>query len=247
MRRVRLQKPTRSAHDCLNWKTRHACRRLLPARHHRTRKRPTRQSRTAVGPRNKNSIPSDARAFAQLGRARLLLRDIEGARTAAISGAALRPEDPLTLDTLGVVLSHLGEHAQAAESFRAAVTRFPNNANFLYNLGTSLKFAGDRSGAADALQKALDMEPALHNARFALSYLQKVDHEHNHVAEYAHVTRELLLRPPAGHMQLGYALAKEYDDLDEFEDAWTVLAETNTRYNRASGYQPQDDPSLSTN
>jgi Tfp pilus assembly protein PilF len=187
--------------------------------------------------------PNNANYFAQLAKVQVELRNIDKARSAAEQGAALKSKDGLTLDTLGVVLSHLGEHSRAADMFQAAANLHPRNTNFLYNLGCSLKFAGQFDAAESALDKALAIKPDLHNAHFALSYLKRQTQKQNHV-EGLESAINTYSGKPAGRLQLGYALAKEHDDLEQYEQAWQTLATTNAIWNRSSGYQSYVDERL---
>lgn len=167
----------------------------------------------------------------------------DNAVDAAKQALTLKPEDALSLDTIGVVFSHAGQHELAAQTFRHAVNTNPGNASFLTNLGTSLKFTGDFSGAKKAFETALEVDPGLHKVRFALANLERQTTDTNHISEL-----EMQLRNFAGdisdRMYLGYALAKELDDCAEYARAFATLESVNRVWKKHCGYQSKSDAAL---
>src|SRR5690349_18089904 len=83
-----------------------------------------------------------AEYHAHLGRCLLALHRPREAFEAASRAFALNPEDALTLDTIGVVMTRTGAHAEALEPFQRAVTRDAGKPAYFYNLGASLQFVG---------------------------------------------------------------------------------------------------------
>jgi tetratricopeptide (TPR) repeat protein len=174
-----------------------------------------------------------------------LKRDTE-ARAAAERAEALEPRDALTLDTLGVVWSRLSAHARAVESFRGAVLAEPNDAGFQYNLAASLRFLGRFDEAEAAYEAAVRAAPTLYRAHSALSDLRRQTPERNHVE------RLLSLLPSAaedvdGELHLRHALAKEYEDLGQFDRAFAHLAAGKARKRRQLSYSVDDDLALFVN
>lgn len=185
----------------------------------------------------------EAKYFAQLSRALTMAGQVERALEAAQQALQLKPGDALTLDTIGVVFSHAGRHELAAETFRHAITTNPDNADFLHNLGASLKICGELEEARAALEKALQIDPALYKVRFALANLQRYSAANNHIPAlescYTESSNDI-----GNRMYLGYALAKELDDCGNFERAFTVLEETNSEWKKHSGYRSDRDKEL---
>lgn len=93
--------------------------------------------------------PSDGRYWAQLARAYSLLDKPQAAREAVSAAIEAAPADPLAEDTIGVVLSRLGDHVRAEPFFRAGLARQPNNPELRFNLLTSLRFNGKLSEARE--------------------------------------------------------------------------------------------------
>src|SRR5690242_8292860 len=77
--------------------------------------------------------------YAQHARCLTLLRRDDEARAAAERADSSAPHDAPTLDTLGVVWSHLGDHDRAVAAFERAVAKTPSNADLHYNLAASLR------------------------------------------------------------------------------------------------------------
>jgi tetratricopeptide (TPR) repeat protein len=187
--------------------------------------------------------PARADYQAQYARCLALLKRETEARAAAERAHALDPRDPLTLDTLGVVWSRLSEHARAVEAFRGAVRAEPGNAGFQYNLAASLRFLGRFDEAELAYEAALRVAPTLYRAHSALADLRKQTPERNHVERLL----GLLPGVPAdvdGELHLRHALAKEYEDLGDYDQAFAHLAAGKARKRRSLDYSVEDDLAL---
>jgi tetratricopeptide (TPR) repeat protein len=187
--------------------------------------------------------PAKAEYLAQHARCLALLKREPEARSAAERAQALEPRDALTLDTLGVVWSRLAEHARAADVFHRAVLAEPDNAGYQYNLAASLRFLGRFDEAEQAYEAAVRAAPTLYRAHSALSELRKQAPERNHVE------RLLGLLPGAagdidGELHLRHALAKEYEDLGDYDRAFEHLVAGKTRKRGALRYSVDDDLAL---
>ncbi len=63
----------------------------------------------------------------------------------------------MTLDTIGVVFSRTGDHADAVPLFERAVVSTPATRSYFYNLGAARQFSGDFDGAELAYRRALEL------------------------------------------------------------------------------------------
>ncbi|WP_046003303.1 tetratricopeptide repeat-containing sulfotransferase family protein [Pseudoalteromonas rubra] len=135
--------------------------------------------------------------------------------------------DPQTLtraldaDTFGVALSHVGLHQDALAFFRQALTLTQNNAQYYYNFGVSAKFVGLFDEAEQAFEQAQALDKDHHRAHFALSDLKKAQAENNHLTRLQSAFERA--RSAESRLHLGHALAKEYQDLGEFDSAYHAL------------------------
>jgi tetratricopeptide (TPR) repeat protein len=169
--------------------------------------------------------------YAQRARCLIALHRPRDAFESAQLALALDPQAALTLDTIGVALTHAGAHAEALEPFRRAVARDPSKAQYHYNLGASEQFVGDFARAAQAYRRALEIDPKHHRAWSALAQVSKAPFTRD---ETAAIERLLAASPSEdAELHLDHALAKQAEDLGLYADAFRYL-ERGKRYRRAS-------------
>ncbi len=150
---------------------------------------------------------------AQLARLLVLARrDTEAATVLAAVEADL-PEDALSRDTIGCAYARLGDHHAALPHFDVAVQLAPRQTDFRYNRAATLSFLG-RTEEADAELEAL-IAQAPHDARahHLLSGLRKQSALRNHIPRLRALSPQA--RPGRDRLLLGYALAKELEDVDQ--------------------------------
>jgi tetratricopeptide (TPR) repeat protein len=168
---------------------------------------------------------------AQRGRFLIALHRPRDAFESAQRALALDPERALTLDTIGVVLTRAGAHAEALEPFRRAAARDPSKAQYHYNLGAAEQFAGDFARAAGAYREALRLDPKHHRAWSALAQVAKPPFS---AAEVAEIERQLATGPSEdAELHLNHALAKQAEDVGRYADAFRYL-ERGKRRKRAA-------------
>ncbi|MBY0392838.1 MAG: sulfotransferase, partial [Novosphingobium sp.] len=131
-------------------------------------------------------------------------------------------------DTMGCVYARLGEHAASVPHFREAVRLAPGNVSFHYNLAAALNFIGDIAGAEVAAEALLAIDPDYARGHHLLAGLRKQTPESNHVARL----EVALARAAAGDARLliGYALAKELEDLGEQQAAFARHSAANAEH-----------------
>ncbi len=163
------------------------------------------------------------------GDAADVLRDAEGAL----------PSDALSLDTMGCVYARLGDHRAALPHFERAVTLAPDDCQFRYNHAVTLNFLGDTAAAESALEALIALAPDNARAHHLLANLRKQRKDHHHVTRL----RTALDRASPGRNRLliGYALAKELEDLEEEALALDTLRTVNAEHRRTLDYIFQRD------
>jgi tetratricopeptide (TPR) repeat protein len=191
----------------------------------------------------KNAIRNNrgvAAYHANLGRCLVKLQQTGGAMQAVDAAMALDPKDARTLDTIGVVYSFLGYHEDAANAFRQAVKADPDKESYWHNFGASLKFAGQFDAAEDAYGRALELNPQHNKARAALSHMRRQTADKNHIEDLSaylkNYTGEL-----ADETRLGFALAKEYDDVGLHTEAFQTLSDFSQRWRQSVSYTSEND------
>lgn len=184
-----------------------------------------------------------AEYLAHRGRALALLKRDAEALSAADRALELKPTAALTLDTIGVVCSRAGDHERAARAFRQAVARSPDTPTFQFNLAASLKFIGKFEQAETAYDAAIEASPRFYKAHAALSQLRTQTPERNHISRLEGLV-DNCGDNVAAELQLRHALAKEYEDLGDYDRSFEHLSIGNARRRSSLNYTIDRDREL---
>jgi Flp pilus assembly protein TadD len=183
------------------------------------------------------AAPAFGPGFVELGRARLLLGDGEGALEALRKGVALLPAEPEAHSQLGVALLASGRAAEAVGELARAVELDPGNGARHGNLGTALIMAGRTKEAIGQYEERVRIDDG--DARAHSDLGTALLGTENLERALSELRRAVLLEPRRApfHSNLGYALqqagrvdeaVREYREalrLDPgFASAWINLA-----------------------
>ena len=122
-------------------------------------------------------------------------------------------------DGLAYVSMALGRHERASILYRRAAELGPQTPRFWYNLACCERGLGRLSEAEAACDRAIAGDPTQYPSYLLRSELRVQTVDCNHVEEL----QAQLARPNLDShalVSLGYALAKELDDLERFDDAF---------------------------
>jgi len=187
--------------------------------------------------------PHKAEYWAQRGRCLLALQRPREAFEAAQKALELEPGDALTLDTIGVVMTRAGAHADAIAPFRRAVARDATKATYHYNLGASLQFVGELQAAEAEYRQALRLDQSFHRAWSSLAQVARAPLS---AAEIA--TLEGALEQPSieadVELHLCHALAKQREDEGRYAAAFRLLERGKRRKAATLGYDFAADEAL---
>jgi Flp pilus assembly protein TadD len=163
----------------------------------------------------------------------LVRRDGDAAATLCDAERAL-PSDALSRDTMGCVYARLGDHAAALPHFTEAVRLEPRNTEYRYNEAATLNFLGRTDEADAALEALIAIAPGDARAHHLLAGLRKHTPERNHVERLARM--QAATRDSRGRLLLGYALAKELEDVGQPDEALDKLCSANAEHRRTLPY-----------
>ncbi|HEX4268572.1 MAG TPA: sulfotransferase [Steroidobacteraceae bacterium] len=122
---------------------------------------------------------------------------------------------------LGELLARCEQYDLAAEAYTKAVAAEPADADLHYNRATVQRFIGDFPGAEKSCADALRLRPHDPDACYLLSGLSRQSRERNHVKELLEARG--LAQTPRAISSIEYALAKEYEDLGDFDVAFHAM------------------------
>ncbi len=148
-------------------------------------------------------------------------------------------QDKTILGELGLLASNLGQYELALEMFLNAIDQNPDEGRLHFNLATVLRFKGDLEGAEAACNKAIELNPQDHDARFLRSGLRKQSSDDNHVEELE-ATLSTISANPMGEALISYSLDKEYEDMGESEKSFNSL-ERGAKARRSSLHYKLDE------
>lgn len=166
--------------------------------------------------------PRRAEYWAQRGRCLLPLQRPREAFEAAQRALDAEPRDALTLDTIGVVMTRAGAHAEATEPFRRAVASDSANASYHYNLGASLQFVGELKTAEAEYRRAVELDPKSHRAWSSLAQVARAPLTTDDVVTLERMLEQPGLTPDA-ELHLCHALAKQHEDEGRYQTAFELL------------------------
>ena len=179
---------------------------------------------------------------AQLARLYSLVRQDADAARSLRTAETSPPADALGRDTMGCVYARLGDHAASLPHFAEAVRIEPSNTAFRYNLAAAMSFVGQQAEAERELEALIALAPADARAHHLLAGLRRQRPDGNHVDRLS--AARAAARLPRDRLLLGYALAKELDDLGERHAAFAVLAEANAEHRATLPYRFADDAAI---
>lgn len=179
--------------------------------------------------------------FATLHAKALVLAGCSGsALQVADRALALLPDDPMTLDTLGVIYTQAHAHARAITAFRRAGTLSPSLPSCRFNLANALIATGDMAAAEHELLACIQLAPSYWNSHLLLSQLRRQSAERNHLAPLHRLLSQHASEPNA-QIYLNMALAKEYEDLDDYPRAFKHLQRGKSAARKARPYSIKRD------
>lgn len=152
-------------------------------------------------------------------------------------------DDARQLHEAAQLFMQIGDPALADDLYRRAVALDPACTAYRYNHATALIALGRMAEAEAALDHVIAVQPDDADAWYNRATLRRQTRQRNHVA----ALRGRLRRPglaPAQVAPLAYALAKELEDLEHYDESFTALL-CGARARRAMlSYDIEDDEAM---
>lgn len=184
----------------------------------------TRQTRTAISAFGSVTKldPKHGAAWAQLAKLFFKAGQLIRSDEALAKAVSSENDDPIVHDLLGVVYSLLGDQREAAVWFGKAAKERPDNPMYLVNHANNEMYRGNLEVAEKGLRKALEIQPESAQAHWILAGLRKAtDFEHvETLRRLAHDSK----KPLRAQAFLNYALGKELEDLEVWDEAFAAFA-----------------------
>ncbi len=191
------------------------------------------ENAVAIEPENHEWLLQKALCLSKLGRLNLIPPLVERL-------IQVRLETAYQCSTLALVLTHIGKHSLANNYYKQAIELEPKDAQHYYNLASSQRFLGDIVGAEENYNKAIELNSQDYEACRLRSDLRKQTSASNHVNQLTSMIGRGDIGP-RGKSQLGYALAKELEDLGDSQQSFHFLNIGAKARRDSIKYDPESD------
>lgn len=168
--------------------------------------------------------------------------------------SVLSSDDANFCAELALVLNMLSCHQASANFYQQAIDltpQLPSNSSLrgqlYFNLASIKRYLGDMNSAVKHLDIAISLNPSDSEAYLLRSSLSKQTPERNHIAQLRRLVTQLesqvaaRQRHPLSLTQAYYALAKEQEDLLEFQSSFNSLQRGASLRRKHMRYDPQNE------
>jgi tetratricopeptide (TPR) repeat protein len=145
------------------------------------------------------------------------------------------------LDLLATVLTHCDDAARALPFYERAAALAPRDRHLLYNLATAQRMTGLLQQAERTIDSVIELQPDDYEAYYLRSDLRRQTRDANHVEAMQRRLAPLSVRDSQRQVPLYFALAKELDDLADYEQAFKYLQLGNHLRRRVIDYDVNKD------
>jgi tetratricopeptide (TPR) repeat protein len=140
---------------------------------------------------------------------------------------AIKPDYAEALTNLGIAYRKLGQLDKAVKCYKKVFAIKPDYADAYYNLGIACQQLGQLDKAAKHYEKALTIKPDYAHAYYHLSYLKDYTANDPQITKMKSLLSDSKL-PQSDRINLCFALAKVYENLDNQDELFKYLHEANS-------------------
>jgi tetratricopeptide (TPR) repeat protein len=166
-------------------------------------------------------------AMVNLGNALREQGKLAEAETLCRQAIAVNPAIAEAHNALGTILLNVGAVAEAVASFREALRLAPNRADIHHNLGHAYRDLGQFDDAKREYSAALRLNPGDVKIHYSLSLIQRFRPEDQSTVEELEAAAARNNLPALERRQLHFTLGKAYDDLGQYDRAFSHYHEAN--------------------
>lgn len=141
---------------------------------------------------------------------------------------------------LASILVRCDDHARALKMYQEAEAVEPERNELHRGMATVYRFLGQLDKAEKSCDKAVAIDPHDYEMLNLRSSLRTQSTDHNHVEDLSNVLRSGT-KNWRGAVQVNYALAKEFEDLEDYDRSFHHLAQGATVRRRNTKYDINDD------
>ena len=145
-------------------------------------------------------------------------------------------------DALGTIFTHCERPDAALRHFEYACENSPTSAGLWFNLASAQRMVGNTSGAESSLTTAIKLDASDGGFFLSRSQLRRQTPEQNHVEELRAVLAQAT--GDTNRVLLGYALAKELEDLGRFQESFEFLRTASKVHRSRLQYDPAQELDL---
>lgn len=149
---------------------------------------------------------------------------LKAANTIADDIADHKFETAYHASSCAVTMNRLERYSDAEHHCLRAVELNPHNANYRFNLATTQRFLGNLDAAAESLDRSIELNPSDSEAQLLRSGFRTYSESDNNVDSLRAAIEKAPPEHP-GRVQLFYALAKELNDMQHYEESFEALQE----------------------
>ena len=171
--------------------------------------------------------PQSADAFSKLGNTLGEQGKIGEAVSACRQAVALDPNNGGAYYDLGTALGNQGELIEAAAAYRRAIALNPKFAGAYNDLGTALMYLGRLTEARQAVERAIHLAPQKALYFRNLSEVRSFSPGDPYLAAMEKAAENIFLLPTRQQIEMRFALAKAYDDVNRRNESFQQLLAAN--------------------
>jgi tetratricopeptide (TPR) repeat protein len=189
------------------------------------------------------SIQNDPALLIQVMQAMSRLGETNDTRMCLRHPLIQRLRNGPMLTAIGHVCQGIGLNAEALQMMeRARKTGF-DNADFRYFHALQLQFNGRLAEAEAEMESCLKLGPTFGRASLSLARIRTQTIESNHI-DFLQERLESVPQGSEDHAAFEFALYKEYEDLGDFDAAWSALQRANAVMATRVAYDAADEERL---